>query len=143
MRDISERIRLIESWRGAQKAPLTGYKFQPGRYRTTTTGMDGLLRFLAALACDVLRGRRALICENALLRQQLIVAERSSTGAASGGDCGSASRWPLPRAWLRRGSLRYCWSSQLRSFDGTALDFVRSCGAGRNRCGDRQRPEPR
>src|SRR5712691_6683456 len=57
-----------------------GYKFHPGRDRTTKSGTDGLLRFLAALACDVFRDRRALICENALLRQQLIVAERKLNG---------------------------------------------------------------
>jgi hypothetical protein len=38
--------------------------------------MNDLVRFLAALAADLLRGRAALVAENALLRQQLIVAER-------------------------------------------------------------------
>ena len=75
----------------AREIPRRGYKFHPGRDRTTKSGMDGLLRFLAALACDVFRDRRALICENALLRQQLIVAERKVNGAASGGDRGTAS----------------------------------------------------
>src|SRR5260370_14911722 len=42
--------------------------------------MAGFLRFLAGLGGDVFRARRALICENALLRQQLIVAERRLSG---------------------------------------------------------------
>src|SRR5260370_39183124 len=42
--------------------------------------MAGFLRFLAGLGSDVFRARRALICENALLRQQLIVAERRLSG---------------------------------------------------------------
>lgn len=39
--------------------------------------MIDLVRYLAGLAADLLRGRSALIAENALLRQQLIVAERN------------------------------------------------------------------
>jgi len=39
-----------------------------------------LLRFAFELAADMFRGRAALIAENALLRQQLIVAERKLVG---------------------------------------------------------------
>jgi hypothetical protein len=39
-----------------------------------------LVRYLKGLAVDLLRGRAALIAENALLRQQLIVAERKLVG---------------------------------------------------------------
>src|ERR1700690_3082054 len=42
--------------------------------------MSDLLRFVAGLARDLLRGRAALIAENGLLRQQLIVAERKLVG---------------------------------------------------------------
>jgi hypothetical protein len=42
--------------------------------------MNDLVRFVAALAADLLRGRAALVAENALLRQQLIVAERKLAG---------------------------------------------------------------
>lgn len=42
--------------------------------------MSDLLRFVAAFAIDLLRGRAALVAENALLRQQLIVAERKLVG---------------------------------------------------------------
>jgi hypothetical protein len=44
--------------------------------------MRDLVRFLAALAADLLRGRAGLVAENALLRQQLIVAERKLVGRA-------------------------------------------------------------
>lgn len=39
-----------------------------------------LVRFLAGLVADLLRGRAALIAENGLLRHQLIVAERKLVG---------------------------------------------------------------
>ena len=42
--------------------------------------MRDLARFLAGLAADLLRGRAALIAENGLLRQQLILAERKRVG---------------------------------------------------------------
>ncbi len=42
--------------------------------------MRDLARFLAGLAADLLRGRAALVAENGLLRQQLIVAERKLVG---------------------------------------------------------------
>jgi putative transposase len=42
--------------------------------------MNDLVRFLAGLVADLLRGRAALVAENALLRQQLIVAERKLFG---------------------------------------------------------------
>ena len=42
--------------------------------------MSDLVRFVLGLAADLLRGRAALIAENMLLRQQLIVAERRLVG---------------------------------------------------------------
>jgi transposase InsO family protein len=42
--------------------------------------MSDLLRFLAGLVADLLRGRSALVADNALLRQQLVVAERKLAG---------------------------------------------------------------
>ena len=42
--------------------------------------MSDLVRFLAGLAADLLRSRAALVAENGLLRQQLIVAERKLVG---------------------------------------------------------------
>ncbi len=42
--------------------------------------MSDLLRFVAAFAIDLLRGRAALVAENALLSQRLIVAERKLVG---------------------------------------------------------------
>jgi putative transposase len=42
--------------------------------------MIDVLRFVLRLAVDLLRSRSALIAENALLRQQLIVARRKITG---------------------------------------------------------------
>jgi hypothetical protein len=42
--------------------------------------MIELVQYLAGLAAELLRGRAALIAENALLRQQLIVAERKLAG---------------------------------------------------------------
>jgi putative transposase len=44
--------------------------------------MYDLVRFFAGLIADLLRGRSALVAENALLRQQLIVAERRVAGRA-------------------------------------------------------------
>jgi hypothetical protein len=42
--------------------------------------MNDLVRFFAGVAADLLRGRSALVAENALLRQQLIVARRKLAG---------------------------------------------------------------
>jgi putative transposase len=42
--------------------------------------MRDLVRFLTGLAADLLRSRTALVAENGLLRQQLIVAERKLVG---------------------------------------------------------------
>jgi hypothetical protein len=42
--------------------------------------MRDLVRFLSGLGADLLRGRAALVAENGLLRQQLIVAERKLVG---------------------------------------------------------------
>lgn len=45
--------------------------------------MSDLLRFLAGLVADLLRGRAALIAENGLLRQQLIVRLRYAASRSS------------------------------------------------------------
>jgi hypothetical protein len=58
----------------------SGYKLDPFTDRGTRPTMRDLARFLAGLAADLLRGRAALIAENGLLRQQLIVAERKLVG---------------------------------------------------------------
>jgi hypothetical protein len=42
--------------------------------------MIDVLRFLVGLAADVVRRRAGLVAENALLRQQLIVAQRKLAG---------------------------------------------------------------
>ena len=42
--------------------------------------MVDVLRFVVGLAADVLRRRAGLVAENALLRQQLIVAQRKIAG---------------------------------------------------------------
>jgi len=42
--------------------------------------MIDVLRFVVGLAADVVRGRAGLVAENALLRQQLIVAPRKIAG---------------------------------------------------------------
>jgi len=55
-----------------------GYKCHPGAGRATTYRMTDVLRFVVGLAADVVRGHAALVAENALLRQQLIVAQRKS-----------------------------------------------------------------
>jgi hypothetical protein len=44
--------------------------------------MIDVIRFVAGLAADLLRARAGLVAENALLRQQLIVAERKLVGRA-------------------------------------------------------------
>lgn len=46
--------------------------------------MSDLFRFVAGLATDLFRGPAALVAENGLLRQQLIVAERKLVGRAVG-----------------------------------------------------------
>jgi hypothetical protein len=51
-------------------------------HRARKTRVIDVLRFVAGLAADVFRGRAALVAENALLRQQLIVAERKLVGRA-------------------------------------------------------------
>jgi hypothetical protein len=57
--------------------------------------MLDLLRFVRGLIGDVFRSRTALLAENAMLRQQLIVAERKVVGRV---------RWspPTPKAALIR-----------------------------------------
>jgi hypothetical protein len=71
--------------------------------------MNDLVRFLAGLAADLLRGRAALVTENALLRQQLIVAERKLAGNAHRG---SASQWAWRRVSRPRGARPLCSSSR-------------------------------
>jgi len=44
--------------------------------------MIDVLRFVVGLAADVMRRRTSLVAENALLRQQLIVAQRKIAGRA-------------------------------------------------------------
>src|SRR5882762_5112363 len=56
-----------------------GYKFQP-RGRCKTRPVIDLLRFVFGLAADLVRRRVDLVAENALLRQQLIVAKRNLAG---------------------------------------------------------------
>src|SRR6267378_1108903 len=56
-----------------------GYKFQP-RGRCKTRPVIDLLRFVFGLAADLVRRRVDLVAENAVLRQQLIVAKRNLAG---------------------------------------------------------------
>ena len=57
-----------------------GYKCHPDAGRGTTCRMIDVLRFVAGLAADVVCRRAGLVAENALLRQQLIVAQRKLAG---------------------------------------------------------------
>src|SRR5713101_3205825 len=57
-----------------------GYKCHPDAGRGTTRRMIDVLRFVVGLAADVVRRRAGLVAENALLRQQLIVAQRKIAG---------------------------------------------------------------
>jgi len=56
-----------------------GYKCHP-RGRCKTRPVIDLLRFVSGLAADLVRRRVELVAENALLRQQLIVAKRKLAG---------------------------------------------------------------
>ena len=57
-----------------------GYNHHPRAGRATTRRMVDLLRFLVGLFADVARRHASLMAENALLRQQLIVAQRKLAG---------------------------------------------------------------
>ena len=65
---------------GSDTPTRPGYKCHPGAGRGTTCRIIDVLRFVVGLAADVLRRRAGLVAENALLRQQLIVAQRKIAG---------------------------------------------------------------
>jgi hypothetical protein len=65
--------------RARQSRTRPGYKFHP-RGRCKTRSVIDLLRFVSVLAADLVRRRVELVAENALLRQQLIVAKRKLAG---------------------------------------------------------------
>src|SRR6266850_5581157 len=73
----SPRPVLATFWNRADPRP--GYKCQP-RGRCKTRPVIDLLRFVSGLAADLVRRRVELVAENALLRQQLIVAKRKIAG---------------------------------------------------------------
>src|SRR5438128_4948439 len=64
----------------ALASPRPGYKCHPHADPGTTRRMIEVLRFVVGLAADVVRRRAGLVAENALLRQQLIVAQRKIAG---------------------------------------------------------------
>src|ERR1700737_230363 len=61
------------------KVARPGYKCHP-RGRCKSRRVIDLLRFVSGLAADLVRRRVELVAENALLRQQLIVAKRKLAG---------------------------------------------------------------
>src|SRR6266403_1339342 len=61
------------------EAGRPGYKCHP-RGRCKTRPVIDLLRFVFGLAADLVRRRVELVADNALLRQQLIVAKRKVAG---------------------------------------------------------------
>ncbi len=93
--------------------------------------MNDLVRFLAGLAADLLRGRAALVAENALLASSSSWPSGSSS-AESGGRRGSASRWVWPHGSRRRGARPRCSSSRRRSYAGTAQASACSGGDARD-----------
>src|SRR5207253_10654647 len=58
-----------------------------GRRRGKTRYMIDLLRFVSGLAADLVRRHGELVAENALLRQQLIVAQRKIAGRVRWAPC--------------------------------------------------------
>src|SRR5207253_823641 len=64
----------------AAKTPRPGYKCHPHADRGTTRRMIEVVRCVVGLAADVVRRRAGLVAENAVLRQQLIVAQRKIAG---------------------------------------------------------------
>src|SRR5438105_4499883 len=95
--------------------------------RGKTPHMIDLLRFISGLAADLVRRHGELIAENALLRQQLIVAHRKVAGRV---------RWAswqrftmlLPRASRRLGVRQPCSSSRRLSSAGIGPDSAPSGG---------------
>src|SRR2546425_9596360 len=68
-----------ESTKALDITTRPGYKCHP-RGRCKTRPVIDLLRFVSGLAADLVRRRVELVAENALLRQQLIVAKRKLAG---------------------------------------------------------------
>ena len=75
------------------------------RRRGKTPHMIDLLRFVSGLAADLVRRHGELIAENALLRQQLIVAHRKVAGRVRW-HLGNESSLLSPRASRRVGVRR-------------------------------------
>jgi hypothetical protein len=66
------------SW--AVRSPRDGYKSCPPANLYDDGVMRDPLRFVRSFVVDLFRSRAALLAENAMLRQQLIVAERKVVG---------------------------------------------------------------
>src|SRR5882724_5319337 len=75
----SESLYRVSAGLGGWYFPRPGYKCHP-RGRCKTRPVIDLLRFVFGLAADLVRRRVELVAENALLRQQLIVAKRKVAG---------------------------------------------------------------
>jgi len=112
------------------------------RRRCKTRHVIDLLRFVCGLAVDLVRHRVELVAENALLRQQLIAAERKVAGRV---------RW---RPWQRFTIVlaarvapawreATCSSSPRPFFVGIAQDSARSGGIALSGRDDRRRRVPR
>jgi hypothetical protein len=69
-----------EKARSSDEDGRPGYKCHPAAGHGTTDCMIDVLRFVVGLATDVVRHRIGLVAENALLRQQLIGAQRKLAG---------------------------------------------------------------
>jgi hypothetical protein len=70
----------VELSLGGCRLTRPGYKCHPDAGRGTTRRGIDVLRFVVGLTADVGRRRAGLVAENALLRQQLIVAQRKIAG---------------------------------------------------------------
>jgi hypothetical protein len=107
-----------------------------------------IARFVIWLVARVVRRRAALIAENALLRQQLIAAQRKIRGRV-GGRRGSASRWALPHASHPHGVERsYSFSRQPSFADighgsGRSGDDVLGTAGPTSHCASRAHPRDR
>src|SRR5438552_4460194 len=77
---VESACRPCSSARCGRVPARSGYKWHPHADRGTTRRMIEVLRFVVGLAADVVRRRTGLVAENALLRQQLIVAQRKIAG---------------------------------------------------------------
>src|SRR5260370_22009355 len=89
-------------------------------FRAALRPVSGPFPLLGGLIADVGRSRSELIVENALLRQQLIVASRSvkrPTFLGTSADCLSCSRGSCPC-----GVTPCSWSSPIPCFAGIAKD---------------------